>query len=164
MAARVARVFLDSNVLISGFISGGGPPRMILELLGRDLPYLCAATGRYNTIEIERNLAKKAPASLATYMEQIKKLALTIVPMPTQAEVKTWPWPAARKDVPVLVSARSWGADFLVTGDKKDFEGLKAVAELPFRIVNPAEFLNSVLPNLDILPEARKKIGTLKSP
>ena len=148
MAARAAKVFLDSNVLISGFISGGGPPRMILELLSRDQPYLCAATGRYNIIEIERDIAKKAPASLPTYMEHIKKLALTVVPMPTEVEVEAWPWPVACKDVPVLVSARSWGAEILITGDKKDFEGLNAIAELPFRIVSPAEFLASVLPDL----------------
>ena len=148
MAARAARVFLDSNVLISGFISEGGPPRMILELLSRDLPFLCAATGRYNIIEIERNIAKKAPGILPTYMEHIKKLALTVAPAPTEAEVEAWPWPVARKDVPVLVSAQNWGADFLITGDKKDFEGLKAVAELPFRIISPAEFLDPVLPDL----------------
>jgi predicted nucleic acid-binding protein len=164
MAARAAKVFLDSNVLISGFISGGGPPGMILELLSRDQPYLHAATGRYNIIEIERNLAKKAPASLAAYMEQFEKLALTVVPMPTEAEVEAWPWPLARKDVPVLVSARSFGADFFVTGDLKHFEGLKAAAELPFRIVSPAEFLDSVLPNLDVLPEVFRKKGTLRSP
>ena len=154
MAARAAKVFLDSNVLISGFISGGGPPRMILELLSRDQPYLCAATGRYNIIEIERDIAKKAPASLPTYMEHIKKLALTVVPMPTEAEVEAWPWPVARKDVPVLVSARSWGADFLVTGDKEHFDGLKTIAELPFRILSPAEFLASVLP--DVLGRMRQ--------
>ena len=148
MAARAAKVFLDSNVLISGFISEGGPPGMILELLSRDQPYLCAATGRYNIIEIERNIAKKVPASLPTYMEHIKKLALTVVPMPTEVEVEAWPWPVACKDVPVLVSARSWGAEILITGDKKDFEGLKAIAELPFRIASPAEFLVSVLPDL----------------
>jgi predicted nucleic acid-binding protein len=148
MAAKTARIFLDSNILISGFISEGGPPRMILELLSRDLPFLYAATGRYNIIEIERNIAKKAPGILPIYMEQVKKLALTVVPEPTEAEVEAWPWPVARKDVPVLVSAQSWGADFLITGDKKDFEGLKTVAELPFRIISPAEFLDSVLPNL----------------
>jgi predicted nucleic acid-binding protein len=81
-------------------------------------------------------------------MEPIKKLASTVVPVPTVTEVEVWPWPVARRDVPVLVSARSWGADFLITGDKKDVEGLKAVAELPFRIVSPAEFLDSVLPDL----------------
>lgn len=47
-----------------------------------------------------------------------------------------------RKDLPVLVSAVNFGADFLVTGDKKDFTRIAADQRLPFQIVSPADLLD----------------------
>ena len=55
MAKKRFKVFLDSNVIISGLFSDKGSPRIILDLLCLDLPVLAGATGQYNIIEIERN-------------------------------------------------------------------------------------------------------------
>jgi len=70
-----------------------------------------------------------------------------------------WAAGVAPKDLVVLVSAASWRADFLVTGDRKHFDGLKAgsadmseaknvsgSAGIPFRIINPAKLVGNVLP------------------
>jgi predicted nucleic acid-binding protein len=55
---KKCKVFLDSNVLLSGLFSDKGAPRIILDLLTLNLPMLAGATGRYNLIEVERNLKK----------------------------------------------------------------------------------------------------------
>jgi hypothetical protein len=91
-----------------------------------------------------------------------KKPLVTIVPFPTSEETVEARWAAgvAPKNLAVLVSAASWRADFLVTGDKKHFDGLKAGGEgiseaknasgsadgIPFRIINPAELVDNVPP------------------
>jgi len=59
MAEKVVRVFLDSNVILSGLISEKGAPRIILDILCLGLPFLTGITGRYNIIEIERDYSFK---------------------------------------------------------------------------------------------------------
>jgi len=141
MSKKPVRVFLDSNVILSGLLSEIGAPRLILDVLCMELPDLVAVTGRYNIIELERNIRKKAPKVLPVYDEYFPKLRFEIVPMPSSADVTKHSGIIADKDTPVLVSAIKGRADFLVTGDKKHFEKVKKSGALPFRIVNPAEFL-----------------------
>ena len=146
MAPKPVRVFLDSNVILSGLLSDRGAPRVILDLFSLGLPFLKGLTGNYNIIEIERNLNKKLPACIPVYKEYLPKLNLEIIPLPTMEEINKYAGATAAKDIPVLVSALNGKADFLVTGDKKDFSPLKKSGALPLKIVSPAEFL-------DIVPE-----------
>lgn len=141
MPKKPVRVFLDSNVILSGLISDTGAPRLILDVLSMNIPGLVAVTGRFNIVEIERNIRKKAPKVLPVYHEYFPKLQLEIMPMPSSAEVAKHSGIIADKDTPVLVSAIKGRADFLVTGDKKHFEKVKKSVGLPFRVVSPAEFL-----------------------
>ncbi len=144
MAKNPVRAFLDSNVILSGLISGGGAPRIILDILTLELPTLVGLTGRYNIIEIERNIRKKAPQALPVYTEYLPKLHLVIVPLPSPAEVAHYHGVIDDKDTPVLASAVKGKADFLVTGDKKHFEKAKYTAGIPCRIVSPNEFLEEL--------------------
>jgi predicted nucleic acid-binding protein len=146
MKKRAVRVFLDSNVILSGLICDKGAPRIILDILSLGLPFITGVTGRYNLIETERNLKKKVPDVLPTYRYYLPKMNFTIVPLPSTEEVKRYTGRISEKDVPVLVSAIKAKADFLVTGDKKDFEKLKVRGDYPCVIVNPAEFLEAILP------------------
>jgi len=146
MAGKRLKVFLDSNVIISGLFSDKGSPRIILDLLSLDLPLLSCATGEYNIVEIERNLLKKMPDVLPVYRKYLKILNLEIVPMPLSRDIKKLSGQIADKDVPVLASAINSNADFLVTGDKKDFEKLKG--NYPFKILIPSEFLDIILPEV----------------
>jgi predicted nucleic acid-binding protein len=82
MGKKIVRVFLDSNVLLSGLLSDKGAPRIILDLLTLKLPFLVGSTGRYNLIEIERNLEKKMPKILAVYKRYFPRLNLKIIPLP----------------------------------------------------------------------------------
>ena len=146
MAGKRLKVFLDSNVIISGLFSDKGSPRIILDILSLDLPLLSCATGEYNIVEIERNLLKKMPAVLPVYRRYLKILNLEIVPLPLSKDIKKLSGQIADKDVPVLASAINSNADFLVTGDKKDFEKLKG--NYPFKILSPSEFLDIILPEV----------------
>lgn len=146
MPKRRFKVFLDSNVIISGLFSDKGSPRIILDLLSLGLPVLSGVTGEYNLIEIERNLSKKMPDVLPVYRKYLKLLRLEIVPLPLSVDVNKLSGHTSDKDIPVLASAINGNVDFLVTGDKKDF--LKLKVKYSFRIMSPAEFLDIILPEI----------------
>jgi putative PIN family toxin of toxin-antitoxin system len=146
MGKRAVRVFLDSNVILSGLISDKGAPRIILDILSLKLPFITGITGRYNILEIERNLKKKVPGIFPVYKQYLSRMNLKIVSLPSAEEVKRFAGHLSDKDVPVLVSAIHGTADFLVTGDKKDFEKLKVRGGYPCVIVSPSEFLETILP------------------
>jgi len=82
MGKKVVSVFLDSNVILSGLFSERGAPRILLDLLSLGLPFLVGATGRYNLIEIERNLKKKMPGLLFLYKLYLPKVNLKVIPLP----------------------------------------------------------------------------------
>ena len=79
-------------------------------------------------------------------MQYLPLLNLEVIPLPSPAEIKKLSGITSDKDIPVLASAIRAGADFLVTGDKKDFIKLKG--KNPFKILSPAEFLDVILPEV----------------
>jgi predicted nucleic acid-binding protein len=145
MAKHPVKVFLDSNVILSGLLSDRGAPRLILDVLSLRLPALQGATGEYNILEIERNLARKMPNLLPIYRKYLPLLDLEIVPLPAPETIVGMAGQSVDKDLPVLASAAACRADYLVTGDKKDFAKAKESGEYCFQIVSPAEFLAGVL-------------------
>ena len=132
MGKKVVRVFLDSNVILSGLLSERGAPRILLDLLSLRLPFLIGSTGRYNLIEIERNLKKKIPGLLFLYKTYLPKLNLKVIPLPR----------------PTPLSAIRGKVDFLVTGDKQHFGKMKELGKFPFHVVTPSEFVDSILPEI----------------
>jgi predicted nucleic acid-binding protein len=148
MPINTCKIFLDSNVILSGLISDKGPPRIILDVLTLRLPFLAGSTGKYNLIEIERNLKKKMPGLLSAYKRYLPRLYLKIIPLPRQAELREYSGQIMDKDIPVLVSAIRGKADFLITGDKQHFERLKTSRKYPFKIVTPSDFIDDILPEI----------------
>ena len=152
MGKKVVRVFLDSNVILSGLLSERGAPRILLDLLSLRLPFLVGAqggsTGRYNLIEIERNLKKKIPGLLFLYKAYLPKLNLKVIPLPRPEDIRDFSGQIAEKDIPVLISAIRSKADFLVTGDKQHFGKMKGLDKYPFHVVTPSEFIDSILPEI----------------
>lgn len=142
------RIFLDSNVILSGLFSSTGAPRLILDILSLDLPALFGLTGRYNLVEIERNIEKKMPEALSIYRHYLAKLKLEVIPLPSQGDLAPLKGAADDKDLPVLASAINGKADHFVTGDKKLITLIGPKGSLPFRAASPAEFLDRVLPEI----------------
>ncbi len=155
MGKKVVRVFLDSNVILSGLLSEKGAPRILLDLFSLRLPFLSGSTGRYNLIEIERNIKKKMPTLLSMYKAYLPKLNLKVLPLPRPEEVRDFSGQIAEKDIPVLISAIRGRADFLVSGDKQHFGKMKELNKYPCRVVTPSEFIDSILP--EILKELKEK-------
>jgi predicted nucleic acid-binding protein len=157
MAKKEVKVFLDSNVILSGLFSDKGAPRIILDLLCLGLPFLVGTTGQYNIIEIERNIKKKMPEVFSLYNEYFPKLNLKIIPLPSLEKIKDLSGHISDKDAPVLASAIMGEVDFLVTGDKKDFVSLRKKGKYHFNVITPSEFLDRILPvilkNLSPSPE-----------
>jgi len=148
MGKKVVSVFLDSNVILSGLLSERGAPRILLDLLSLGLPFLVGATGKYNLIEIERNLKKKMPSLLFLYKSYLPKVNLKVIALPRPEEVRDFSGKIAGKDIPVLISAIRSKVDYLVTGDKQHFGKMRELDEYPFHVVTPSEFLDSILPEI----------------
>jgi predicted nucleic acid-binding protein len=141
MAKDEIKVFIDSNVIISGLLSDRAAPRLILDLLCHELPFIQAATGRYNIDEIQRTLTRKLPAAAPVFRDFMPRLKLEIVPLAERKMLETYRGVIVDEDLPVLASAVAWGADYLVTGDKKHFGGLRRNKNTPLDICSPAEFV-----------------------
>ena len=148
MAKYPVKVFLDSNVILSGLLSDRGAPRLILDVLLLRLPALRGATGKYNILEIERNLDRKLPNLLPIYRKYLPLLDLEIVPLPAPETIAAMAGQSVEKDLPILASAMACEADYLVTGDKKDFAKAKDSGTYCFQIVSPTEFLAGILQEL----------------
>ena len=144
MAINSCRVLLDSNVIISGMLSDKGAPRIILDLLSLHLPGIIGLTGEYNLIEVERNLTRKLPKALSVYQEYLPKLSLVVIPLPTREELAEYTGAINDKDLPVLLSAIKGCANFLVTGDNKDFNKINDSNRYSLTVVSPAEFLERI--------------------
>jgi predicted nucleic acid-binding protein len=71
----------------------------------------------------------------------MSRLKFEIVPLPSSAALEDYRGAIADTDLPVLVSDIQCGADYLVTGDKKHFGGLKGRKNIPLKICSPSEFV-----------------------
>ena len=148
MGRKGVRVFLDSNVIVSGIISEKGAPRIILDVVVLGLPFLVCSTGRYTLMEIERTFEKKMPGALPLYRRYLPRLNMEIIPLPQPEDIKQYAGLIAEKDIPVIVSAIRGKAEFLVTGDSKHFAKLRRPNKVPLKIVTPAEFIDVFLPEI----------------
>jgi len=158
MERRTVKVFLDSNVILSGLISDRGAPRLILDILSLGLPVLRGVTGRYNLTEIERNIARKFPAARSVLNECLPRMNLEIVFLPFLDEMEPFRGIVDDKDLPVLVSAVIAKADYFLTSDKRLMSQLRRASGLSFLSCQPSDFLNHFLPDI-LSGRARKKEG-----
>lgn len=127
---------LDTNVLISGFMSEAGPPGVILDR---------ALNGRFQIVTSKAlldELARKvASPKLSRYFDDpgglvvlVSAVAIVVEPR-TQVRIATDP-----DDDRLLEASIESGADFLVTGDKKS--GLLDLGALEgTQIVTPKGFV-----------------------
>jgi len=148
MERKKVKVFLDSNVIISGLLSEKSYPRMTLDLCCLDLETVQFFTGKYNLIEIERTLKKKLPEALSVYQKYLPILKLSVIPLSEKKHVVKFTKIISPEDAPVLASAIESGMNYLVTGDKKHFTPVKEKKTYPVRIISPSEFINEILPEI----------------
>jgi predicted nucleic acid-binding protein len=134
-------LFLDSSAIIAGMISAKGASRALL-LLGEDRKIVVAVSEQVIT-EVERNLARKAPAALPYARELLRHVNLRVLRDPPAALVRQrLDWMSHTVDVPILVAAAEAKVDFLVTLNRRHFIDDPQVAQVSgLRIGTPGDGL-----------------------
>lgn len=120
------RIFLDANILFSASF----PKSRLAEFLAELQHHAVFLTNAYAKTEAERNIAAKQPKRIGAH----EKFAASLELIPVQLfdlGVRL-----AEKDRPILCGAVAGGADFLLTGDKKDFGHLFGETVRGVKIVN----------------------------
>jgi len=131
------KVVLDTNVLVSGLISAGGPPGEILRLLETGLIVPCLSEGilgEYVNVLARREF--QFPAyKIASLLQRLRAAGEFVVAEPVPGD---FPDP---KDVPFLEAAVAAHADFLVTGNLRHFPVRlrRGVA-----VISPREFIEAL--------------------
>ncbi len=136
------KLFLDANVLFTAAYSPAGISRSIFELAAAG--YCSLHTSAFALEEARRNLAMKAPASLADLDHLFARL--TVVPEPSPDKLRrAQDLPLAMKDAPIMAAAIASAAELLVTGDRRDFGHLFGKEIEGVRVSSPREALKEVL-------------------
>ena len=71
-------------------------------------------------------------------------LKFQIISLPERQKLEKYRGVIVDEDLPVLVSAIECGADYLVTGNKKHFGGLRGRKDIPLKIYSPSEFVDTL--------------------
>lgn len=128
-------IFLDANILFSSSKAGEFQDFFLWLSHHEKL-----VTSGYALQEAENALTRKRPEWIAGF-KTVKKM-VTIVP---EAVIQDFPLPLRSKDIPIFSSAVSCGADYLVTGDRRDFGDLFGCQYQATMIVNPPELFKIMI-------------------
>lgn len=139
MRKQRPKVFLDTSALIAGVASSRGDARAVLQLA--EIGLIEVIVSRQVIVEADRNIEEKLPEMLNEYREFIELLAPVLIDDPRQKDVERFLKVINYDDAPILASAVSSGADFLITWDRKHFIGKDIHTHSNLKIVTPGEFL-----------------------
>src|SRR3972149_3772796 len=114
-AADRPRVFLDTNVLVSGLYSVTAPPGAILRLHADER--ITIVVSQLVVDELIRAINRKLPDALPLLRELLLNTPPEVVPDPTPEEIQTFARGVNRSDAPLLAAAVIAGVDYLVRGD-----------------------------------------------
>ena len=133
------RLFLDSSVLLAAAGSSTGASRLLFDNASRHGWELL--TAEYCLREAEFNLPKLGKKAELSWTQIIRP---AVIPLSTLLTLDRPLIFRATKDRPVVISALSQKADYLLTLDRDDFHGLlgRSVYGLPIR--TPGEFLREI--------------------
>ncbi len=131
------KLFLDANVLFTAAHNPRGKAALLVELAAQG--YWTPHSSSYAMEEARRNLERKFPESL----EQLERIGTTLSLTEHHPDYR-FPSGLARKDQPIFQAAMACRADYLLTGDLKDFGSFMNARESTFGvcILTVAEFLD----------------------
>jgi putative PIN family toxin of toxin-antitoxin system len=132
------RIFIDSNVLISGIYSPTGTPAKILYLhmSGR----VMVVVSQLILTETVLTLKKKKPDALPVLNALLTSSPPEIVKNPSFDQVTSWTEYLHFEDAAIFAAAISAGPDYFVTGDKH-FLTNKELNKSGIRIVTSAQMV-----------------------
>lgn len=133
------KLFLDSSVLLSASGSAKGASRYIVSSrsdLGVEL-----SSSAYCLGETVKNLDKLGDDAEKIFREQISPKIEWVSDIVSSERILIF---AKSKDRPVLTTALAYGADFLLTLDRKDFKGRLGDEVYGLGILTPGEWLRGI--------------------
>jgi putative PIN family toxin of toxin-antitoxin system len=142
VASTDLRVFLDSNVIISGIYSPDGPPAKILSLHANS--NLTIIVCQLIVEEIIRTIREKKPDALPALQLFLTSTPPLIVKNPPLKEVQRWTGLLHFEDAVIFAAAISAEADYFVTGDRH-FHSQPSLAEKSgLQTVTPAQLVRII--------------------
>ncbi|MBI3584831.1 MAG: putative toxin-antitoxin system toxin component, PIN family [Nitrospinae bacterium] len=139
MQKQRPKVILDTIALIAGVASSRGAARAVLQLA--EIGLIQVFVSRQVIVEADRNIEEKLPEMLNEYREFIKLLSPVLVDDPHHKDIAKYLKVINQDDAPILASAITSHADFLITWDRKHFIGKNICIHSNLKIVTPGEFL-----------------------
>ncbi len=133
------RIFLDSNVIISGIYSKEGPPGKILDMHtdGRIQIVVC----RFVLEEVIRNIRVKRSKDIPALYAFLSNAPPAVVVDPGIDEILRWAKYLSYEDAIILAAAIRAGVDCFITGDKHFHSAAFKSQKLSLKIIAPAEFV-----------------------
>lgn len=132
-------VFLDTCALIAGIASAHGAAREVLRIAEAEIIEIVIS--QQVIVEADRTIMAELSDLTDVYRDYMKYLSPTLVDDPAKKEIKKYASLINPEDAPILATAGSSGAAYLVTWDKKHFIKSKAKGNIKIKIVTPGEFL-----------------------
>ena len=139
------RIFLDSNIIFSGFYSLQSTPGQILQagISGR----ISIVISRQVLDEVIRNIRRKLPGILEPVIEFLSATAIEIVANPGPEEVAGSRLNLLPGDAAVLLAAARAKPDFFIIGDNHFLENPGLEKTLDLRIITPTQLLRILKAN-----------------
>ena len=135
------RVFLDSNVIVSGIYSSRGAPAAILEhfVEGR----LRVVVSQQVLDEVIRAVKVKLPDALPALRKLLVNAPPEIWKDPAPDDIECWREALDIGDAAVLAAAVAAEPDYFITGDRHFIENPEIAGKANLRIVTPAQFVEA---------------------
>ena len=134
------RIFLDTNVILSGLYSPLGPPGAILELFIRG--ELEVVISRQVLDETIRVVKEKLPGALPALREFLEHNPPEICPSAGPAETARWAKVLHPEDAAILAAAIPTKPGYFVTGDGHFLDNPALAREANLLIVSPAGLMD----------------------
>ena len=134
------RVFLDSNVFISGLYSAKGGPGIILDyFIAGKIVIIISQKVLNEVIEV---LQEKLPKILPFLQEFLLSYPPEIIKDAKPENIKKWSGLVNEDDAMILESAMSCEPDYFITGDKHFFNNPLNEKRSGLKILRPENFVN----------------------
>jgi len=133
------KIFLDSNIFITGLGSTTGASADILRLI--QSANLEVFTSKLVVDEVGRNLARKLPKYLPIYFKVLSETGINIYSNIRNINTQISNWISKHSDVVIFSTAQKLKIDYFITLNRKHFYQKEVNKLANFKIITPAEIL-----------------------
>lgn len=136
------KVFLDSNVFISGLYSEKGSPGIILDsFINGKIEVSVSRKVLDETIAVIKN---KLPGILPVLRDFLVQYPPEIIKNPESSYINKWKNILNDADAMILGAAISCDPDYFITGDKHFFESIMIEKSSGLKILRPNDFIRNL--------------------